>query len=199
MTRTALRRTPTASSPPPNVLFALALALLVLTACDTIPRPIAGIPAMGPWTTLPLRNWLAEDRGEPEAMAACFSAECPQRLAVGVFRLAGPEARAAEAVLADPERLARHLRRPAAEASTGREALKARRTVRTVARARPLSAGGHQGFALTMGRVDGAERSAHAAALGIPSGDALRVVLVVGDDPAAVEATARQVAAASGS
>ncbi len=197
MIRTAERRVPAAFLLSPSVFLASALTLLAITACAYIPRPVAGIPAAPPWTALPLRNWLAEDRGEPEAVAACFSAECPQRLAVGVFRLDGPQARASEAVLADPERLVRHLRQPAEEASGGRGAAKARQPVRTIASARALSAGGYEGFALTLGRADGTRRPAHAAALGMRNGDALRIVLVVGEDPAAVEATARQVAIAS--
>jgi hypothetical protein len=187
--------------PPParsGLRLAIAAALVLVGACAYIPEHLDGLPAGGPWTELPLRSWLAEDRIEPRAVAACADPECPQRLAVGVFRASGADADALAAVLRDPEQLARALRAPklapAGLRAAGRRAAAAKPPVRTSVEARPLSAGDLSGFTLALGRADGKAPPAFGAALGRRSGDVLEVVLVVGDDEAAVAATARKVA-----
>ena len=172
------------------LLASLTAPILGLSSCGLVPEPVAGVPAGDAWVALPLRSWLAENRGVPEAMVACFSAECPQRLAVGVFRLSGADAEAAAAVLRQPDRLVAYLRsRDARE--TGAE----RRGIRTQVTARPLRDAKLEGFAIMVARPDGARAPAHGAALGARSGGTLRFVLVVGEDAEGVEATARRVAA----
>jgi hypothetical protein len=128
---------------------------------------------------LPLTEWLAEDRTEPEAIAACRPPVCGPGLVVSVVRVIGPEARAAEAALRQPGRLA--------------EALSSKRASRTAAAAKPIDAGAARGFTLAMSRRDGS-RPAYGAALGGRAGADLRLVLVVGEDPDAVESTVRKVA-----
>jgi hypothetical protein len=68
--------------------------------------------------------------------------------------------------------------------------------VETAVEARPFEDRDASGFTLRIGRADGECRPAYGAALGRRSGDILEVVLVVGDDEAAVAATAVRVARA---
>lgn len=165
----------------PSALFAIALTL---TACGYIPRAVEGIPPGAPWAALPLRKWLAEDRAEPQAMAFCAPPECSPGLAVGVVRLTGRDAEITEALLRDPERLARALRSPA-----GRD-----KPVRTAIAVERLTDAPLPGFAITLSPLEGGKRPAYGAALGRRSGESLDVVLVVGDNPEAVRDTARRVA-----
>src|SRR5690242_5590017 len=92
-------------------LFILIFGLTV-ASCGYIPRQVAGLPSGPPWDALPLRKWLAEDRAEPIALAFCAPPECSPGLAVSVIRLTGKDADITDAVLRDPERLARALRSP---------------------------------------------------------------------------------------
>jgi hypothetical protein len=171
---------------PSRLLFrsaALALALS-LTSCGYIPRPVAGLPPGDPWGALPLRKWLAEDRAEPVALSFCAPPECRPGLAAGVIRLSGRDAAITGALLKDPERLARALRSPA-----GRD-----RPVRAQISVERLKDASFEGFAITLAPADGGKRPAHGVALGRGDGETLMVVLVVGEDPETVRATARQVA-----
>jgi hypothetical protein len=162
---------------------ALALALS-LTSCGYIPRPVAGLPPGAPWGALPLRKWLAEDRGEPVALSFCAPPECRPGLAAGVIRLTGKDAEITGALLKDPERLARALRSPASRGKPVRAQVSVER----------LTDSPFQGFAITLASADGAKRPAYGAALGRDDGENLTVVLVIGEDPENVRATARQVA-----
>jgi len=170
--------------------LALVGAALALASCAYIPRHVDGIPTSERWVTLPLRSWLAEDRIEPVAIAACLSPECGQRLAVGVFRATGDAAATLAAVLADPERLARFL------LTRERQPDDRRRAVRLAFNVAKARAGPAEGFIATLGRADGSRRPAQAAAFGRRDGSAVRAVLVIGEDRDAVEALARRVAAA---
>ena len=169
---------------------------LTAPACTAIPRHLDGMPTEAPYTALPLRSWLAEDRIEPTAVVACASPECAQRIAAGVFRASGREADGLAATLKDPQALARALRaQPLSPAS--RKLAAGRRPkprVETAVEARPFEDRDASGFTLRIGRADGEGRPAYGAALGRRSGDILEVVLVVGDDEAAVAATAVSVA-----
>jgi hypothetical protein len=187
--------------PAPSRLTALLASALTLAApaCTAIPRHLDGMPTEAPYTALPLRSWLAEDRVEPTAVVACASEECPQRIAVGVFRASGREADGLAATLKDPQALARALRAqkpisPAAPKSAAGTRPKPR--VETAVEARPFEDRDTSGFTLRIGRADGEGRPAYGAALGRRSGEILEVVLVVGDDEAAVAATAVSVARA---
>ena len=165
-------------------LLILALGLS-LGSCGYIPRQVAGLPTGTSWDALPLRKWLAEDRSEPVALAFCVPPDCSPGLAVGVIRLSGKDADITEAVLKDPERLARALRSPA-----GREKpVKAHITVER------LGDGPHPGFAIDLAPADGGKRPAYGAAFGRRKGETLSVVLVIGEAQDAVLATAREVAA----
>jgi hypothetical protein len=164
------------------IRFAALACLAALAACSAVPRAVQGVPAGDPWFALPLKEWLGEDRAEPEAIAVCRPPACGPGLVAGVVRLAGAEADEAERVLADPGPLARMLRTPKA----GRP--------RTAVALKPLQAGAAAGFALTLARQDARRRPAYAAALGRRSGETLQVVLVIGEEPGPVEETARQIA-----
>jgi len=105
-------------------------------------------------------------------------------MVVAVVRTHGKDADEAEAVLRNPDRLARALGDMRDHKSK----------VRTTVSVRRLRDGYLQGFALALGREDG-QRAAFGAALGRRTGDALDLVLAIGDDPDAVETTALHVAA----
>jgi hypothetical protein len=162
--------------------FAVAAIFAFLAACTAIPQAVRGVPAAEPWFALPLGEWLAEDRVQPEAIAVCRPPACGPGLVAGVMRLNGADAKAAERILADPGPLARALR----QAKKDRPG--------TIVAVRLLEAGAAGGFGLTLARRDGKRRPAHAAALGQRSGDGLRIVLVIGEDAVSVEETARRVA-----
>lgn len=171
---------------PLRLLPALAL-LLLLGACIYSPRGLEGVSSDEHWVALPLRGWLAEGRGRPEAVIACLSADCPHRLMVALVTLQGEEARDALAILRDPERLARQLReRDRADTNPRRAALRTEVSVRSVGEE------GVPGFAVTLSRRDDARPPAHGAAFGRADGDTLQVVLAVGDAQAPTLAAARQ-------
>jgi hypothetical protein len=160
------------------------MAALILSGCGYFPRAVEGVPPGEPWAALPLRKWLAEGRAEPQAMAFCAPPECKPGLAVGVVRLTGEDAVTAEAILKQPERLARALRSPAGRAEP----------VTTVISVRRLEDGSRHGFAISLAPANGRKPPAYGAALGQRFGSDLQLVLVIGDDAQAVEATARRVA-----
>jgi hypothetical protein len=180
--RTAARRL--SRCPAPGRALSFGALLGALAACAYIPRPVEGVPPGAPWAALPLRSFLAEDRAEPEAMAICRPPECSPGLAVAVVRLRGRAAEEAEAVLRQPDRLARALEEPGGKA----------RKVQSSATVSPVDEEGYRGFALTLGRRDGSKRPAYGEALGRRIGAELRVVLVIGESPESVDATARRVA-----
>jgi len=166
------------------VIFSLCVA-----SCGYIPRPVEGVPPGAPWEALPLRKWLAEDRAEPIALAFCAPPECTPGLAVAVVRLSERDADEAEAVLKDPSALVRALRAPPPKATSGRK-----RPVRTLAEATPLEDGPLHGFAISLAPADESKRPAYGAALGLRTGEALQVVLAIGEDEASVRSTVREVA-----
>jgi hypothetical protein len=164
----------------------LILALgLSLAGCGYIPRQVAGLPTGTPWDALPLRKWLAEDRAEPIALAFCTPPECGPGLAVSVIRLTGKDADITDALLKDPERLARALRSPA-----GRE-----KPITTRISVERLKNGPYPGFAIDLAPADGNKRPAYGAAMGKREGKALSVVLVIGEVQDLVLETVREVAA----
>ncbi|WP_372421594.1 hypothetical protein [Salinarimonas chemoclinalis] len=165
------------------------VAALVLAGCVVGPRLVAGLPDETGWLVLPLDRWSALDRGEPEGIAACIDAACPDRLMVSVLRLRGEAAREARAVLADPRRLADFL-----AARDRADESEARRAVTTRVETRPLAIDGLRGFSISL-VASGTGRTAHGATLARDEGGELRLALVVGDDAAAVDAALRQVAA----
>jgi hypothetical protein len=165
-------------------------AALALASCAYVPRHVDGIPTGEGWISLPLRSWLAEERIEPVAIAACLAPECGQRLAVGVFRATGEAAGTLAAVLSDPERLARFL------LTRERQPDDRRRAVRLAFNVTKARAGSAEGFVASLGRADGTRRPAQAAAFGRRDGSTVSAVLVIGEDRDAVEALARRVAAA---
>jgi hypothetical protein len=163
--------------------FACGAVVGALAACHLSPRAVQGVPFAEPWLVLPLATWFAEDRAHPEAIALCRPPVCGPGLVVGVVRLAGREAEAAAAALRDPAKLARALSMPK----------EPKAPVRTTASAKPIEAGPARGFSLTLHRPDGS-RAAHGAVLGQRFGPDLRLVLVIGEEPGSVEASARRVA-----
>ncbi|WP_262030536.1 hypothetical protein [Microvirga sp. Mcv34] len=158
---------------------------LTVASCGYLPRQVAGLPSGPPWDALPLRKWLAEDRAEPIALAFCAPPECSPGLAVSVIRLSGKDADITDAVLRDPERLARALRSPA-----GRE-----KPVKTRISVERLKDSPYPGFAIELAPSDGGKRPAYGAALGRRSGGDLEVVLVIGEAPDVVRERAKEVAA----
>jgi hypothetical protein len=172
----------------PFRLFSRLILLLIafgLSSCGYIPRPVAGVPPGTPWEALPLKKWLAEDRAEPIALSFCAPPQCSPGLMVGVVHLRGKDAQVTEAILEDPERLARALLSPA-----GRD-----KPVRTTISVERLKNAPYPGFAISLAPRAGSKAPAYGAALGRRSGEDLEVVLVIGDKADAVQETARRVAA----
>jgi hypothetical protein len=165
--------------------FPILAITLAVASCGYIPRQVAGLPVDASWDALPLRKWLAEDRSEPVALAFCAPPECGPGLAVSVVRLTGKDADITEAILKDPERLARALRSPA-----DRE-----KPVKTHITVERLRDGPYPGFAIDLAPVDGSKRPAYGAAFGRREGEVLSIVLVIGEVPDVVRETARQVSA----
>jgi hypothetical protein len=162
----------------------LFVIVAAVSACASYyPEPVLGLSDAQSWLALPMRRWLAEDRAEPEALAICRRSECGSDMVVGVLRARGKDADEAEAVLRAPERLARAL-----EDMRGRKS-----KVRTAASVRRLKTGALHGFVLALARSDG-ERPAYGAALGSRTRDGLGIVMAIGEDPNAVQATALRIA-----
>jgi hypothetical protein len=164
-----------------SLLLALALSA---ASCGYIPRPVAGLPPGEPWGALPLRKWLAEDRAEPVALSFCVPPECRPGLAASVIRLTGRDADITDALLKNPERLARALRSP-----DGRD-----KPVKTLIQAERLTNAPYPGFAISLAPTDGRKPPAYGAAFGRRNGDELMVVLVIGEEAEAVRETVRHVA-----
>ncbi|MBF9235709.1 hypothetical protein [Microvirga alba] len=133
-----------------------------------------------------MRKWLAEDRAEPQALSFCAPPECRPGLAVAVVRLAGKDAETTDRVMRKPELLAQALRSPAGQG----------KSARTRISVQPLQEGPAYGFTISLASAKGGKRPAYGATLGQRSGDDLEVVLVIGEEADAVEATARRVARA---
>jgi hypothetical protein len=164
--------------------FGLAIAISAFSGCGYIPRPVEGVSPGAPWEALPLRKWLAEDRIEPEAMAFCAPPECRPGLVVAVIRLSGKDAEITDAILKDPERLARALR-----SSAGRS-----KPNKTIVSVDEMKEGACYGFAISLAPRDEGRAPAYGAALGRRFENGLRLVIVVGEDPDAVKSTAQEVA-----
>ncbi|HYF55864.1 MAG TPA: hypothetical protein VEA41_16540 [Salinarimonas sp.] len=168
--------------------FLLLLCVLVLAGCAYAPRGIEGVSSDDRWVALPLRGWLAEDRGRPEALIACLSADCPHKLMVALVTLQGDDARAAVAMLREPGRLAADLQ--------ARDARRERRRARARVELRSVGTGAVPGFAVVLAPEDGRRAPAHGAAFGRLEGGTLSLVLAIGDDAGATLAAAREAAAA---
>jgi hypothetical protein len=97
----------------------------------------------------------------------------------------GRDAAITDAVLKDPERLARALRSPA-----GRD-----KPVKTRITVERLTDAPYPGFAINLAPADGSKPPAYGAAFGKREGTTLSVVLVIGEAQDAVRETAKQVAA----
>lgn len=169
-------------------LFLRAVLLLIalsLTGCDYIPRTVAGLHADASWDALPLRKWLAEDRAEPVALSFCAPPVCNPGLAVSVIRLKGRDARITEALLKDPERLARALRSPVDRT----------KPVRTEVSVERLRDAPYPGFSITLAPSEGGKPPAYGTALGRRAGEDLDVVLAIGQAADVVERAAREAAA----
>lgn len=132
------------------------------------------------WLALPMNAWLGarEGVGEPETIVACIGAQCPARLAAGVFRLTGEAARRAERDLRDPRGLVARIDAAPDVAATGAA----------------FSQGETTGFSLTIASRTDPARAIHAAALGRREGAALRFALAMGDDAEIVRAAVIQIA-----
>ena len=178
-------------SVPPKVLLVAGFVLgIALAACAALPRTVDGLPDPSAWESLPLSDWLAEDRAEPEAVALCET--CSAGMTVGIVRLSGPSAREAEAELRDPGRLVRLLE--ARDSRAGHPGARPARRVVVKSSARPFQAAGASGFLLALWRADGAKPAVQGAALGRKDGDGLTIVLVIGTDAGAVETLATRIA-----
>ena len=191
-----------------------AAALLLLASCAYAPVAVEGLqtPEIGadrgesPWIFVPVGLWLTRDTIEPRAVGMCEQPACATKVAVAVFEARGAEARGLQRSLRNPQDLARMLvagnqnrRRLMAESNRSvPAAIAARRMPRRVAAsAQRLRHRGFSGFTLTIRRLEGQARMAHAAVLARPHGGSIRVVIVVGERPGTVDAAVKAVADAN--
>ena len=170
----------------PAALGALAT---LLAGCLYAPSTIEGMPVDASWVALPLRGWITEGSVAAEGIVACLAPGCARRVGVGVFRVAGAEARTVAAALRDPQVLVRFI-----EARDAADTAPRRRAIRTVVSAAPIREGSYTGFVLTLSQENGA-RPVHAAVLGLGAGDPLRFAIVIGESRDPVELTIRELAA----
>lgn len=183
--------------------FGLGIALsLALTGCAYIPRTVPGLPPGDPWTALPLRAWIADKEIEAEAITGCFTPECPQRVAVGLFRARGTAADVLARLLADPAPLARAV-------AEGRPRPGLARPRRLAAGAETLTLGSFRAVLVTMlppvvpakpsarGLEPVAAKPGHILLAGRPEGDGIwRVLLAAGASrDAALHAAGEAIAA----
>ncbi|KPQ10002.1 MAG: hypothetical protein HLUCCO17_12915 [Saliniramus fredricksonii] len=138
------------------------------------------------WLALPMRKWLGTRKhvGYPEAVIACIAPGCPNRLAVGIFRLEGDTAKRAERDLRNPQVLARGL----AAQDDGDPAAPAIEIDIAAHSLDDLS-----GFTISMRAPQADGRALHGAAIGRREGADLRLILAVGDDPQVVRAALAQI------
>ena len=191
MSSSAIRPRP----PFPRLLRVAAIAsLLLLAGClNGQPQHFAQLSDDDIWLALPVGSWLGtQDYGEPEALAACLSPTCRNRIAVGVFRLQGDKAARTEAELRDPGRLVRALdARQNADRRENRKKLDIS--------AQPFSIGDLGGFEIAIAGKGAPQGLLYGAAVGRREGDGgsgdLRVVFAVGDEAHVVRAAVAQLVA----
>jgi len=161
--------------------FAFVLFLAFAAAsCTPSGPPVKGVAETSDWFSLPLNQALEERQTRPEAISACNTAECPQRIAVAFMTARGREADRLELLLRKPSVLLEEMRhrkdmaqnrgkQPGAATSPGTMAIV------------PFVHNGLDGFAVTMNRQDGSHAVA-GAALGWRNGHALSVVIGIGEN-----------------
>lgn len=172
----------------PRLAFVLSV-FLALTSCTPAGRPVIGVAETSDWFSLPLDRSLGEGRARPEAISACASEECPQKIAVAVLSVQGSEADRLEKLLHDPSALFEELqRRKAAKASRTKPGSK---PVETTMRITPLPS--RAGFTLSMAKTDGT-RAVDSAIIGWRTDRALWFVIAVGQGPDTVTTIAEKAA-----
>lgn len=170
---------------------AVIASLLALTGCVYgQQRDFAQLSEGEIWLALPMGAWLGtQNYGEPEALAACLTPGCRNRIAVGVFRLEGDKALRTEAELRDPQRLVRAL-------NARQNADQNRDRARFDLVAAQLTIGGLDGFQLSVAKRGETQPLLYGAAVGRRdsggTGGDLRVVFAVGDDAEVVRAAVAQ-------
>ncbi len=140
------------------------------------------------WLALPMGKWLGTRAhvGYPEAVIACIAPGCPNRLAVGVFRLEGETAERAERDLRNPQMLARGL---ATQDDTDGDPAAPGIEIDIAAH----SLDDLSGFTISMRAPQADRRALHGAAIGRREEGDLRLILAVGDDLQVVRAALAQI------
>lgn len=156
---------------------AMAATLAVLAGCAFLPAAIDGVPAALPWTTLPLRPWIAEGGVHADAISLCDAPHCAKGTVVGHFTATGDAARDLERTLRDPSRLKEMLDRMEREK---RERLAKRpKAPRPPASDVSVRALGDLSFEVIMMRPDGSHPMA-GIVRGMRVGDVLHVTIATG-------------------
>lgn len=144
------------------------------------PSYVGGVPSGHPWSAMPLRSWLVRDGVVAEAVTGCFTPDCPQQVAVGLFRATGEQAERLARLIEAPEPLAWSLRdappRPGTSAPRPAVSFEVDRL--------PLR--GLPGFQLAMIRADGRRKPVYVRVAGRREDDSLRFLMVFGADRDAV-------------
>lgn len=159
--------------------FLLGVAL-TLASCMYFPSYVGGVPSGDPWSAMPLRGWLLRDGIVAEAVTGCFTPDCPQQVAVGLFRATGAQADQLARLIEAPEPLAWSLRdAPPRPGTTAPRPATSFEIDRAPVRGLP-------GFQLAMIRADGMRKPVYVRVAGRRERDVLRFLMVFGADRDAV-------------
>lgn len=171
-------------------MLALATAGAIFAAiagCMYLPRYIDGVPTGEPWSALPLRGWITDNGIRAEAITACFTSDCPQKVAVASLIADGTTADELARLLANPKPLLRLV-------ATGRPRPRGPNPKPLLATSEPLQLERFSGFLMTISKPDGKGRPAHAIALGRREASELHLLLLVGENREALLHVAQQAA-----
>lgn len=169
-----------------------AAVILALAGCYPSGRSVAGVAETDRWFSLPFEDFLHEGDAEPEALSFCASEDCPDRLAIGVIKVTGNSAEQLRRILRRPDLLVMELEARKRKPTLSRAAAKTDgQHIDTTLKVVPFHHEAAQGFSLVMSRKDG---KGHVAGmvLGWRSGEALHVVIAIGNSDNAVMQAAVQ-------
>jgi len=148
--------------------------------------PVAGVADSSAWFSFSFDEFLHEGDVSPDAMSFCAEPECPARLAIGSFSVAGQQAEQLERILARPELLAKELRRR----KNIRSARKTGKPLPSTISVTADSYGPAYGFMIIMSGKGGKGRIA-ASVLGRKAGQKLHFVIAISNDENAAAKAAR--------
>lgn len=169
------------------------LFALLAASCMPSGQPVKGIAETSDWFSLPLDRALEEGRTRPEAISACNTAECPQKIAVAFMTAQGREADRLELLLKRPSAFLEEMQRRRYIAQRRRNRSGTIPSPSNVAIASLLH-DGLSGFSVTMNRQDNGSHAVAGAVLGWRNGQTLSFVIGVGENKDMVAAAVMKAA-----